>query len=492
MNPTIMPSWLVLLPPVVTIIIAILTKRAALSLLIGIVLSSIIFTQTINATTLYSIGYHFLSVFFLDGHIRLDNLCVLGFLCILGTLINLLMDLGSTELMADKLNNLVNSRTKGQFVICILGIIFFIDDFFKCIALGVISQPLADKKAISREKLAYYLDSTAGPLCILIPISSWGAVIISIMNNTIIELDMKGFNNGMDLFLNSVVYNFYAMLAVFFTFIVALTGFNFKLMSKFEQKALNNSNNKNYTLNQLPLKKINTTLTKDEINSKINCFILSISTLTAVTIGSMILSGYLLSPKNDLSIVSILSNMLMGQSLMFGGVCALLTTFLFNPLSVANLKTYSVKGFITMKPAIYILLLAWTLSSSISALRVGDYISELIAISNISHSVLPLVIFLIACATSFSTGTSWGTFSVLIPIVCQILVKEDPKLISIAIGAVLGGAVFGDHCSPISSTSILSATGAGCKHMDHVLSQLPYCLLAAICASVMYVVLSYF
>lgn len=123
---------------------------------------------------------------------------------------------------------------------------------------------------------------------------------------------MKGFNNGMDLFLNSVVYNFYAMLAVFLTFIVALTGFNFKLMSKFEQKALNNSNNKNYTLNQLPLKKINTTLTKDEINSKINCFILSISTLTAVTIGSMILSGYLLSPKNDLSIVSILSNMLMG------------------------------------------------------------------------------------------------------------------------------------------------------------------------------------
>jgi len=321
------------------------------------------------------------------------------------------------------------------------------------------------------------------------PISSWGAVITSIMDNSIDQLDIKGFSGGMDLFFSSVIYNFYAMLAVSFTFIVAITGFNFKLMSKFEKNALNNLAERERLLDQNISHA--TIVGDDVIDSKINCFIVSISTLVILTFGSMLLSGYILSPGDNMSIMSILGNMLMGPSLMIGGTCSLLITLSLYPSSIINLRSYFVQGFITMKPAIYILLSAWALSSSINALRVGDYISELIVEGNINPNNLPLVIFLIACATSFSTGTSWGTFSVLIPVVCQILLHEDPQLLSIAIGAVLGGAVFGDHCSPISSTSILAATGAGCKHMDHVLSQLPYCLLAGIFASLMYVALGY-
>lgn len=483
-----MPHWIVLIPPITTIMIAILSKRAALSLLAGIVLSSIIFTKNINLETIYSVVHHFSSVVLVDGHIQVDNLCVLSFLCILGTLIALLIDLGSMELIANKFNDKISSRLKAQLAICTLAIMFFIDDFFKCIALGAISQPLADKKAISREKLAYYLDSTAGPLCILVPISSWGAVITSIMNNTIYQLSLKDFNSGMNLFFSSMIYNFYAMLAVFFTFLVALTGLNFGLMAKFEKKALR-LKHEQYDYKQDIEEAI--ILTDEEINSKINCFIAAIVSLVGITVGSMIISGYILSPNEESSIIAIFGHMLMGPSLLIGGSSSLLATFIFNPITFHKFRFYVIQGFTTMKPAMYILLLAWTLSSSINELKIGDYISELIVTSNINPTNLPLVIFLVACATSFSTGTSWGTFSVLIPVVCQILLHEDKELISIAIGAVLGGAVFGDHCSPISSTSVLSAIGAGCKHMDHVLSQLPYCILAGICASIMYMVLAY-
>ncbi|MDR1627627.1 MAG: Na+/H+ antiporter NhaC family protein [Oscillospiraceae bacterium] len=465
-----------MIPPVLTIILALSTREVISSLFVGILSGAAIYAVRVNAGFL---GI-FKIIFNLMAHALEKNMLIIIFISILGALIYVITMSGGTHAYGKWAANKIKSRRNVQLATAFLGFVMSIDDYFDCLAVGTVMKPISDKHKISRAKFAYIIDSMAAPVCVIAPMSSWAASISSCM-------DSAGLN-GMVTFIKTIPYNFYAILTIILVVILACTKLDFGAMAKFEKNAIETGD-----IFTTEFRPENEELSKTEVskNGKIIDLILPISILMATSIFMMAETGGFFE---GVPLMQALGKGNSGLSITIGALFALVISFImFIPRKLMSFKKFMggvSKGVESMVVPFVILALAWTMSDTCQELlNTGNYIGDLVEASNIPFKFMPAIIFAASGFLSLSMGTSWGTFSILIPIVTMICQKTAPDMTVIALSATLAGAVFGDHCSPISDTMILSAAGAGCNHIDHVTTQIPYSVLIAVISFAGYITL---
>lgn len=473
--------WLSLMPSLLTISIAIISRKVLLSLFLGII-SGILILKGFSLESIKFLFIKFIEVFYVDGGLDKGHIGMIIFLWMMGIVTYIISRSGSILPFAQLILQKIRNKKSGQLFIMVLGILVFIDDYLNSLVVGSVSRPLCDRLGISRPKLAYLLDSTAAPVCVLAPLSSWGAAIIAVLTSSITAFSIQGYT-GLTLFLNTIQFNFYPILALTLVFIVSYFKFDFGPMIEHENKAqLELTSNDNQKANNYNLKKA-------------LGVILPIIILLIFTISSLFITGKIALGEGSYSYIKIIEKADLEYSLIIGGFASIICCLFFkekNQLKLSIILNDFYEGFKIMLSVIIILTFAWILASITNELHVGKYITHLISYQNFfSISFLPVFIFLIAGAMAFSTGSSFNTFTVMIPIASEIAVNSDINLLVPMLSACLGGAVFGDHCSPISDTTILSSTGADCNHMDHVITQLPYCLLTAGITFLGYIILGF-
>ncbi len=420
-------------------------------------------------------------IFVEKGYIQWGNFNIILFLWLLGMLICIMNQSGKIVDFSAWAVTKIKRRKSGQLFIIFLGLLIFIDGAFNSLAIGSISRSLCDRVGISREKLAYLLDSTAAPVCVLVPISSWGASIIVILDTIIRQCQIQD-HSGLTLFTALIPFNLYPWLTLTLLVFITYIGFDFKKMHSHELKA------------QIPISNIT-----QAVSAKVNLlhairFVLPIVLLTCATFASLLLTGLHATAYRSFSLLTIMANAQVGVSLVIGSIFGVLTSYLNIQQKITWYLLYDIakKGFKMMRIAIVILMLVWTLTSLIRDLHTGMYLANFIKNNHyVTTAYLPALLFIVAGSMAFATGTSWGTFAIMLPIAAEIAVHSHFSLLHPLLAASLSGSVFGDHCSPISDTTILSSAGAGCRHIDHVTTQLPYCMLAAGVTVVGYVILGF-
>lgn len=478
-----------IIPPLLAIIMVIVTRRVLLSLGIGIITSALLLAQFNVVDTGLIIGDAMKGLVIDDGSLDTWNLFIILFLLILGVLTAFIQISGGSRAFGDWAIKRVKTRVGAQVLTILFGMLIFIDDYFNSLAVGQVSRPITDRHRISRAKLAYLIDSTSAPVCVVSPVSSWGAYIIGIIGTIFTAHGITEYTPFMA-FLKMIPMNIYAWITLAFVFIVALKRIDIGSMKDHEKRAIETGETFN------PDKKIPGEL-KDHLpvseKGRATYLIWPILILIIATVLLMFLTGYRASSGN-VHLLDILNNTDVAKSLFYGGMISLATIFFFFfkqkdvfkvNIFIAGLK----EGIKSMISAVLILLFAWMIADLIDQLQTGTYLAGLVEKANISTSFLPVLLFIIAGLMAFSTGTSWGSFGILLPIAGEIAVVTDLSLLLPSMAAVLAGAVFGDHCSPISDTTILSSTGAGSNHIDHVMTQLPYALLVALITSIGYILL---
>lgn len=463
-----------LLPPLIAIGLALLTKEVISSLLIGILSGTFIYAYNTGGGIAETI----------DITIRLSaekigaNASIIIFLALLGALVAIVTMAGGSKAYGEWASKKITSKRGAALSTSALGALIFIDDYFNCLTVGTVMRPVTDKYKISRAKLAYIIDATAAPICIIAPVSSWAASVIS-------QLDDVGLD-GMEAFIQLIPFNFYAILTIVMVITLSLTNLDFGAMKKFEMEAPDNATKENLTNTGDELVGI-------DISSKGKVLDLVIPVMCLIifcTISMLYVGGYF---AGGMTIAEGFGNTDAGLALAIGSFVTLIATFiLLIPRRVITFTQFmngiSV-GIKTMVPAFIILTLAWTISGVCrDLLSTGPYVGGLVESSNMPPALLPAIIFVVASVLAFSTGTSWGTFGILIPIVADALSSVAPELLIVSLSATLAGAVLGDHMSPISDTTILSSTGAGCHHIDHVRTQIPYVMLVGAACLVGYLV----
>jgi len=355
-----------------------------------------------------------------------------------------------------------------------LGILIFVDDYFNCLTVGTIMSPITDKHKISRAKLAYIIDATAAPICILSPVSSWAAAVSSSLPDT-------GEMDGFVMFLKTIPFNYYAIFTIVMILMLVILDFDFSRMKEYELKYGNSITGKG-----------DETADLGGNNGKVYDLIIPIASLVIFCVAAMLYTGGIL---DGVGVIDAFANCSSAFSLVIGAFFTMIVTAaLYLPRKVITFKEYAAsltEGFKAMVPAILILTFAWTLSTVLrdDYLRIGDYVSGVMSNSSLNFAIIPGIFFLVAFGLGFATGTSWGTFAILLPIVYEVF-GGDPSstLMFIAMSAVLAGGVCGDHTSPISDTTILSSTGAQCDHIEHVNTQIPYALFIAAISFVSYII----
>lgn len=483
-----------LLPPFLTIVMVLLTKRVILSLAVGIITSGFLINQFSIADSVQTIIRAFITIFYAEGSINTWNVFILLFLLLLGIITAFITMTGGSEAFAEWAMKRVKTRIGAQLLTIFLGILLFIDDYFNALAVGQICRPITDKQRISRAKLAYLIDSTSAPICVISPVSSWGAYIIGIIGTILATHEILQYS-AFSAFIQMIPMNFYVITAFLFIFITIVFNINFGKMAVHEKYAI--------TTGKLV---INDESIPGELNAnipvsnrgKVIYLIAPILALFVGAIGSMFVTGSL-GTEGKVTIISIFDNTDVSLSLLIGGIFGVIVALLLylslakvdEHLSTRTMGIAFKEGIKSMLPSIYILTFAWWIVDLIGQLKTGEYLASLIEQFNVSSHWLPAVVFVVAGIMAFATGTSWGTFGVMLPIAAQIMVVVDLQLLLPVLAAVLAGAVFGDHCSPISDTTILSATGAGCHHIDHVITQLPYAVFSALITIVGYIVLGF-
>ena len=468
MNP-IEVGFLSILPPIIAIILALITKEVISSLLIGIFSGAIIYSFSTGEGVLRVIEL----VFSLMCEKIGDNAYIIIFLAILGALVVVITKAGGSQAYGNWAAKKINSRSWAQIATFILGVCIFIDDYFNCLTVGTVMKPITDKNRISRAKLAYLIDATAAPICIIAPVSSWAASVISYMDGTGI--------NGMTTFIKTIPYNLYAILTILMLIIISFKGWDFGLMAKFETKAIETGDvfvTEKETMDE-DIEHINPSNKGKVVDLLIPIISLIISSLVFM----LYLGDFF---KGNVSIMQAFGETDASKAITYGAFVSLVVAFvMFVPRGLLTFKQFMDglnQGIKSMVPAFVILTLAWTISGICrDLLSTGEYVGDLVANSNMPIMFIPCIIFAVAAFLAFAMGTSWGTFGILIPIIIMVCQRIAPELTIVAVSATLSGAVFGDHCSPISDTTILSSTGAGCNHMDHVSTQLPYaCFVAGV------------
>ncbi|GGB36518.1 Na+/H+ antiporter NhaC family protein [Virgibacillus dakarensis] len=477
-----------LIPAVLMLVLVLLTRKVLLSLGAGIIVGALFIHDFNILGSLNEIWETFYTIFVSNGRLNTGNILLLSFLLFLGIMTAFITASGGSREFGDWMMKRVKTRVGAQVMTAILGIIIFIDDYFNALAVGQIARPLTDRHRVSRAKLAYFIDSTSAPVTVISPISSWGAYIIGLLGSLFAANGITDIQ-PLEAFIKMIPYNFYAIGALLLVFLVACMKIDFGPMLKHENRAIETGEVVNS--NEKVPGDLQETFKPHE-NGKVYHLIVPILVLVVATVTAMIVTGY--QDGGDASLLTIFANTNVNVSLFTGGLLAVLTAFIFH-LSQrkpkANVGNIIWEGIKAMLPAIYILLLAWMIGSIISTLETGDYLARLVNDASINPALLPFLFFIIAGFMALATGTSWGTFGIMLPIAAEVTVLTDVNMLLPTLAAVLAGSVFGDHCSPISDTTILSSTGAGVNHIDHVLTQLPYALLVALASCVGYLVIGW-
>ena len=469
--PAMYATFWALVPPVVAIALALITKEVYSSLFLGILVGGLFYSGFSFEGTIVHI--------FQDGVVSVlsdsYNVGILIFLVILGAIVCLMNKAGGSAAFGRWASEHIKTRTGAQLATIALGVLIFIDDYFNCLTVGSVMRPVTDKHNISRAKLAYLIDATAAPVCIIAPISSWAAAVTGFVEG----------EDGLALFISAIPYNFYALLTIVMMVAIAILNIDFGSMKLHEDNA------KNGDLFTTPDRPYGDG--KDETavgNGTVKDLVIPILALIICCVIGMIWTGGFFAGEN---FVTAFSNSDASVGLAVGSAFALVITIaLYVSRKVLGFKECMdciPEGFKAMVPAIMILTFAWTLKAMTDSLGAAEFVAAIIkgSASGIVN-LLPAIIFVVGCFLAFATGTSWGTFGILIPIVVDAFQATNPTLMTIAISACMAGAVCGDHCSPISDTTIMASAGAQCNHVNHVSTQLPYAVSVAAISFITYIV----
>ena len=465
-------TFLALLPPIIAIVLALITKEVYSSLVIGIVVGGVIYAGGNFEKTLTHVVLDGFVANIADSY----NVGILLFLILLGALVAIMNKAGGSAAFGRWATKHIKTRIGAQCATIVLGILIFIDDYFNCLTVGSVMRPVCDGHKISRAKLSYLIDATAAPVCIIAPISSWAAAVAGFARGA-------GAENGISLFVSAIPYNFYALLTILMMFFLAFTNLDYGPMAKHEFNAVNNGDI--FTTG----KHEDTSDAEVNPKGKVIDLVLPIIVLIICCVIGMIYSGGFFSGE---SFIDAFSNSDASVGLALGAFVTLIVTVIYflirRTMSFSDIMSGLPEGFKAMVPAIMILACAWTLKAMTDSLGAKIFISQLIESSaGAFENFLPAIIFAIAVGLSFATGTSWGTFGIRIPIVLSVFTAGEPITI-VAISACMAGAVCGDHCSPISDTTIMASAGAQCDHINHVNTQLPYALTVAGVSFVSYII----
>lgn len=460
-----------LVPPIVAISLALATKEVYSSLFLGVVAGGLLYSGFNFEGTINHVYTEGIVMVLSDSY----NVGIIIFLVILGIMVALMNKSGASAAFGRWAQTKIKNRVGAQLATIGLGVLIFIDDYFNCLTVGSVMRPVTDKFKISRAKLAYLIDSTAAPICIIAPISSWAAAVSGFV---------PGETNGIALFIQCIPYNFYALLTLLFIVLLSLLKADYGLMELHE---INASKGDLYTTSERPYEGFDEEI--NEEGGQLIDMLLPVIVLIITCVIGMIWSGGFFA---GTSFVESFSNSDASVGLAVGSFFGLLFTLLFymarRVMSFREFMDCVPKGFEAMIAPILILTFAWSLKAMTDSLGAATYVAGLIEGSaGAMVNFLPMIIFLIGCGLAFATGTSWGTFGILIPIVVAAFQETDPQLMIISMSACMAGAVCGDHCSPISDTTIMASAGAQCFHLNHVNTQLPYTLTVAAISSVAFI-----
>ncbi|MBQ0162043.1 MAG: Na+/H+ antiporter NhaC family protein [Treponema sp.] len=475
-----------LVPALIAIALALITKEVYSSLFAGIIMGGIFFAC--SATGGFTLG-GFADHVFRDGLIaQLSdsyNAGILIFLVVLGILVALLNKTGGSAAFGNWAKKHIKTKVGSQIATICLGILIFIDDYFNCLTVGSVMKPVADKHKVSKEKLAYLIDSTAAPICIIAPISSWAAAVSGFV---------KEGENGLALFVRAIPYNFYALFTIVMLFTITLLKMDYGPMKKAEK-----------AMDSKAAEEKAAAVAEVKTNALVIDLIIPIAVLIIFSVIGMIYSGGFFTPlvegeegmmlanESYHNFIEAFANSDASVGLVIGSFAALIVSVVYylcrRVLTFKGCMECIPEGFKAMVPAILILSLAWTLKGMTDSLGAKEYVATLVSSSAASFkNLLPAIIFIIACGLAFATGTSWGTFGILIPICIAVFPGINDPLHIISISACMAGAVCGDHCSPISDTTIMASAGAQCNHVKHVNTQLPYAITIAVISFVTYII----
>lgn len=468
--PSMYSTFWALIPPVVAIILALITKEVYSSLFIGILVGGLFYSGfSLEGTITHIFNDGFVSVLS-DSY----NVGILIFLVILGGMVSLMNRAGGSAAFGRFARERIKTRAGAQLATVALGVLIFIDDYFNCLTVGSVMKPVTDEHKVSRAKLAYLIDATAAPVCIIAPISSWAAAVSGFVEG----------EDGFSIFIHAIPYNFYAILTIVMMLGLIVLNVDFGPMKTHEANALKGDlfSDGEKNKGQEP--------EYSNPKGKVIDLVIPIATLIICCVIGMIYTGGFF---DGAGFITAFSNSDASVGLGIGSICALLITiiiFLFRRvLSFHDCMECIPAGFKAMVPAIMILVFAWTLKAMTDSLGAAAFVADAMQKSAGSlMNLLPAIIFLVGCFLAFSTGTSWGTFGILIPIVVAVFSGTNPRLMIISISACMAGAVCGDHCSPISDTTIMASAGAQCNHVNHVTTQLPYAVVVAAISFVTYIV----
>ena len=469
--PAVYATFWALVPPVVAIGLALITKEVYSSLFVGVLMGGILYSGFSFEGTITHI--------FEDGMINVlsdsYNVGILIFLVILGTMVCLMNRAGGSAAFGQFAADHIKGRVGAELATILLGCLIFIDDYFNCLTVGSVMRPVTDKFKVSRAKLAYLIDATAAPICIIAPISSWAAAVTGFVEG----------EDGFSIFVRAIPYNFYAILTIVMMIGMVLLRTEFGSMKFHEKNALKGDL---YTTPGRPYD----TEKQPEVSvmgTVLDLLIPIISLIICCMVGMLYTGGFF----SGEDFVTAFSQSDASLGLTMGSFFGLLITIglyqVRRVLKFSECMACIPEGFKSMVPAIMILSFAWTLKAMTDSLGADVYVATVVASSARSFlNFLPAIIFVVGCFLAFATGTSWGTFGILIPIVVAVFENSNPDLMIISISACMAGAVCGDHCSPISDTTIMASAGAQCEHVNHVTTQLPYAVTAAAVSFVSYII----
>ena len=471
-QPALYATIWALLPPLVAIVLALITKEVYSSLFVGIVVGALIYSGFKFEGTVTQIFEGGIIKVLSDSY----NVGILIFLVILGSVVCMMNKAGGSAAFGRWASKKIHTRVGAELAAIILGILIFIDDYFNCLTVGSVMRPVTDRHHVSRAKFAYLIDATAAPVCIIAPISSWAAAVSGFVEG----------EDGLSIFVRAIPYNFYALITIVMMVGMVLIKTEFGSMRVHEVNALKGDL---YTTEGRPYADAEK---EGRVNprGRVIDLVIPIVCLVVCCVIGMIYTGGFFSGTDFVTAFSqsdASTGLAMGSA--FGLVFAIIFYMIRRVVNFRDCMGCIPEGFKAMVPAIMILTFAWTLKAMTDSLGAAVFVEEAMrSVAGGIEVILPAIIFLVGCGLAFATGTSWGTFGILIPIVVAVFEKSSPEMMIISMSACMAGAVCGDHCSPISDTTIMASAGAQCDHVTHVSTQLPYAILAAAVSFVTYIV----
>ena len=468
-----------LVPPIVAIALALITKEVYSSLFIGIVIGGFLYAIGSPDYNLFEGTFRHVLYDGITGNLSDSyNVGILVFLVILGAIVCLMNKSGGSAAFGRWAQEHIHSRVGAQLATVALGVLIFVDDYFNCLTVGSVMRPITEGHKVSKAKLAYLIDATAAPVCIIAPISSWAAAVSGFV----------GEGEGFKVFISAIPYNYYALLTLFFMIGITILRIDYGPMKKHEENAI--LHNDIYTTPERPYADAEMEAS-DDGKGKVIDLVIPVIILIVFCIGGIMYSGGFFSGENGF--IDAFANSDAAAGLSLGSVLAMILIVIYfmfrRTIKFTEAMESIPDGFKAMVAAILILTMAWTIKTMTDSLGAAGYVAGLVESGAESFmNFLPAVVFLVGCGLAFATGTSWGTFGVLIPIVMAVFEGYDPTMEVISISACMAGAVMGDHCSPISDTTIMSSAGAQCYHINHVSTQIPYACTVAAVSVVCYII----